>query len=125
MMMATVPRWFERVRLHQPSVLLVVALLIASAVLITAPALRAPSAADVCNASEPGQDDKLAAEKESAAALVAFGAVVSFVAAAVAFHTARRGNCSDRRSLISLGILGGLGGLVGLYVAFVTVLIVC
>ncbi len=97
MMLYVVPGGPDRARTFQPSILLVLALLVVSAVLVTVPALRAPSAADVCWPASPEEGDELEANKMRAALLVAFGALTSFAAAAVAIFTApRRPRASER-----------------------------
>ena len=107
------------------SLWLVIALLIAAALLISLPALRAPDAGEVCNASTFEERDHLEADKRSAAIAVLFGALTSLAAAIVAFTSAGRQTSWPRLSLRLMGSLGLVGVAAGLFVAFLTALIVC
>jgi hypothetical protein len=104
---------------------LVIAQLIVAALLITAPAQGAPSAADVCNAGTREYRDQLEAEKKTAAGLVLLGALISLAAAITAFVSAGGRTRKAKVPFIATGMLGVIGVLCGLYVAFGTALIVC
>ena len=107
------------------SLWLVIALLIVAALLITVPAVRAPSSGDVCNAPTNEYRDKVEAEKESAAVGVLLGGAISLAAAITAFVSARGRTREAKVPFIATGTLGVIGLVSGLAVAYGTAMVVC
>jgi hypothetical protein len=98
--------------------------LIASSLLIAVPARQAPDAGDVCNTGTFEERDALSADKKSAAALVAVGALTSFVAFVVAVAGAAR----KPQSRVLLNLFAGAAVIetaAGVVVAFLTAMVVC
>jgi hypothetical protein len=103
----------------------VIALLIVAALLITVPAVRAPSSGEVCNASTHEYRDKVEAEKNSAATAVVIGGLISLAAAIIAFVSAGGRARVAKVPFIATGTLGVLGVLCGVAVAYGTALVIC